>query len=78
MFTALCNSQEPTSSNWRLSSCHSDACIKVNIHLNNMATVLFDTLTPRAMEYVKCKQNIMVQIVIFGHDLNLALAWIYA
>ena len=43
-----------------------------------MATVLFDTLTPRAMEYVKCKQNIMVQIVIFGHDLNLALAWIYA
>ena len=40
-------------------------------------TSLFDTQTPKAMEYVKFKQGCCGLDFRFGHDYNLALAWMY-
>ena len=46
-----------------------------------MATVVFDALIPRAMEYVKFR-DVLIQIPVvifrFGRNYHLVLAWMYA
>ena len=55
---------------------HSNACIKVNNCLNLKLNVLFNALSPRAMDYIKLRQGgFYSDRFLFCSDHELAMAW---